>query len=180
MHPRIEPKNPRAFDMAIANPFAVVGNLTGVMTGVVFERPLRPPLIIYLWFPLNVGGRVELADLKLGSAVGAEATNSPVHDVTGDALNAINEIHVRLPVQRTVIHLTAANIGIVYSLLDERDVVRSIVESARSGIKHKRVGCFPSFGHVNPAWAKIVVPLAPGQEIIVVVRIHHHSQSQTP
>src|SRR6266436_3105115 len=137
MHPRIEPKNSRAFDMAIANPFAVVGNLTGVMTGVVCERPLLSSLIIHLWFPLNVSGGVELTDFQFRSGIGAKRTNSPVHNITGDSLNAINEIHVRLPVQGTVIHLTAANIGIVHSLLDERDVVRVIVQNTSGGIKHK-------------------------------------------
>src|SRR5438874_170841 len=134
MHARIEPKNPGALAMAIPNPFPVVGNLTGVVTCIVSERPLGAPLIIDLWFPLHIRRRVKLADLELRSTVRAEPAYSAIHYVTRDTLNAINEIDIRFPVQGAIIYLATANIGIVNALFDEGNVVRIIIKRARSKI----------------------------------------------
>src|SRR5438477_100982 len=40
----------------------------------------------------------------------------------------------------------------------------------------ERIWCGTRFGHVDPAWAVVVVPLAPGQRVVVVVRVHRQGK----
>src|SRR5437899_4832036 len=120
---------------------------------------------------MHVGGWVKLADLKLRFGVSAKTTNCPVHDVTGDALDAIDKVNVLLLVEWTIIDLPIANIRVVKSLLDVGEIIGSVLENTCGRIKLERVRRSPAPSrertgktgrHINPARAIIVVPLAPG------------------
>src|ERR1043166_7127565 len=55
MDPGVKSQHACPFNVAVADPFFGVGNLAGVVAGVVSERPVRPTLVVHLWLPLHVG-----------------------------------------------------------------------------------------------------------------------------
>ena len=115
----VEPQNASAFAMTVADALAGAGKLAGIMTGVVRIRTGRDsPFIVHFGFPLHIGGRVELGDLVTRFGIRTESADRAIHDVTGDALDAITEIHVLLVVDRTVIDLPAFDVLIINALND--------------------------------------------------------------
>src|SRR5215472_11786722 len=130
------------------------------MADIVGERPLGTSLVVDLWLPLHISGGIELADLELRGGVSAEGAYGPIHDVTRNSLDTVDEIDVSFLIQGTVIDVVIADVRVVHALNDVGNIVRIIHQGPVD--QHVRVGRDVTwFGHVDPAWAIVVVPLAP-------------------
>src|ERR1035438_1534334 len=111
---RIEPQNTRSGAVAIPDALLLVGSLAGVQPYVV---SVIAAVVIHFRFPLHIGAWAKLADLEFRCVISAETTDGPVHDVTGDALFAVEKIRVPLLVKRTVIDRSAAKVRIIQALV---------------------------------------------------------------
>src|SRR5689334_12877937 len=105
MHPPVKADDACPFAMAVADALSIVGHLAGIMTCVVGKRPFWTAFVVYFRFPLHVSSRIKLAEFEPGPGISSKPTNRPIHDVTGNALDAINKIDVLFPIQWTIIHL---------------------------------------------------------------------------
>ena len=76
----VEADNAGPFSMAITDAFSIVGDLAGIMAGIVSVS--ERILLVNLWLPMNVCGGIELADLQGWPGIIAEPANRAVHDVT--------------------------------------------------------------------------------------------------
>src|SRR5262245_21134129 len=151
MNPRIEADNARALAMAVPDALTVVWNLAGIMAGVVGEGTSgAAALIVYFGLPMDVSGRIELADLELRAAVIAETANGPVHDVAGHPLNAVDEVVVLFSVERAIIDLPVLQVTVIEALLNKRKVVGVFDE--RTTHEPERVRRLAEPRHVKPAW----------------------------
>ena len=178
MHATVKTENGSAFDMSIANAFAIVWNLARIVTCVVSVRTAcASAFIIYLRLPLHVTGRIELANFEFRLGIKPETANRAVHNVTGDPLDAVNEIHIIFSVQRAIIDLAIANIREVKALLHVSDFIGIILEHAIDELEG--IWSRIAVRHIDPAWAVRVIPLAPWECVIIVVSIHRHGQAET-
>lgn len=173
----VEPNNAGPFAVAIADSLPVIRNLARVMAGVVSEWSVSSSsFIIHFRFPVRVRLWVKLIDLEGGTIESTEATHGAVHDIAGNALNPVYEVNVFLPIQWTIINLPIPKISVVQTLLYERQIVGIIDEgTAREQIRIRGPAVF---WQVDPTGTVGVVPLAPGQRVVVVMRVHRHRQGQ--
>ena len=179
MNPRIKSQDARAFAVAVSDSLFIVWNLAGVMTSIVGKGTFEPSsFIVHLGFPLHISGRAELGDLIPRPADRSEATDSPVHDITRNPLNAIDKIIVVLFVERAVIDLPTVEIRIVNPGHDVRDGQRIGVINQYAAYELIRVRRLPAIGSIDPAGTVIVVPLTPRQGIIAIMGVHGHRQAQ--
>ena len=170
----VEADNAGPFSMTITDTFSIVGDLAGIMAGIVSVS--EGILLVNFRFPMNECGGIELADLQGWSGIIAETANRAVHDVTRYALNAIDEIAIFLFIERTIINLPVAEVRIVEALLDEGDVVGVIDQNPADELE--RIRRVAGFGHVNPTGSVAIVPLAPRERVVVVVRVHGQRQPE--
>src|SRR5678815_4605402 len=118
MNSRIKANYAGALDVPVPDTFGIIRDLTGIVTCVVSKRAFWTSLVVHLWFPMHICRGIELADLKLWTAVGAKPTHRPIHDVARNTLNSIHEIYIFLSVEWAIIDLAVPDIGIIKPLFN--------------------------------------------------------------